>query len=109
MISAGQRNRPIVFERTATVRDASGDEVPGVTTTIAEAFAEVNLGTGQERRDAAQERTSMAATFKCLWTPTLDTVREADRIVGLGKTWDITSIAPYGLNRELHFTAVTTS
>ena len=104
MTTAGKRNRRILFERAGSATDDYGGEV-STWAPHAEAWAEVLLGSGQERREAAQEAGSQAATFIVLWTPTLATVTIKDRIVGLGSTWDITNAAPMGLNREIHFTA----
>lgn len=98
------RNRLITFERATNVDDDYGGETP-TWAPYAQAYAEVLFGTGQERREAAQETGSQAATFKCLWSPTLDGVKLTDRIQFDAGAWDITSRAPIGLNKELHFTA----
>jgi head-tail adaptor len=100
----GKRDRLVTFERATVTTDDHGGE----TLTWAElvqAWARVRYGTGQERREAAQERSDQVASFECIWTPTLATVAVTDRI-SFGGAWDITSAALVGLNREIHFTAV---
>lgn len=109
MIPAGARDRLIEFQRPTYVRNELNENVEGVPEIIARAWARIRFGTGQERREAAQERASMTATFECLWTPILATVVETDRIVAFDKDWDVISAAPIGVNRELHFTAVSSS
>lgn len=104
-MSAGERNRRIDFVRLDTATDDYGGEIESAPDQVAGVFAKVMFGTGQERREAAQEAGSQAATFIVLWTPKLDAVGVTDRIRFDGADWDITNIAPVGLNRELHFTA----
>lgn len=102
---AGDRNKLIFFVRPVTTTNDYNEPVEGSPATLARALARVRFGTGQERREAAQEAASMAATFECLLTPTLAGVLLTDRITFDGATWDITSRAP--INRdEIHFTAV---
>jgi head-tail adaptor len=104
MTTAGKRTRRVALQKgTPTSDDYGGETIVWATHT--DAFAEVLFGTGQERREAAQEAGSQAATFIVPWTPKLAQVVLRDRIEGLGSTWDITSIAPVGLNKEIHFTA----
>ena len=72
-----------------------------------EVAAKVLYGTGQERRQAAQEGAQQAATIMVNWTPDLASVVAKDRVSFDGFAWDITSPpARVGLNDELHFTAV---
>ena len=104
MIPAGQRDRLIVFERGSATGDAYGGETPAWAE-LARAYARVRYGTGQERREAAQEAATQAATFECNWTAALAGVRVSDRVQFDGP-WDITSVAPIRLNDEIHFTAV---
>lgn len=103
-MTAGNRTRRIIIERGTTTQDDYGGDVT-VWAPYADAWAEVLFGTGQERREAAQEAGNQAATFIVLWTPTLAATKLADRIQAIGVAWDITSIAPIGLNKEIHFTA----
>lgn len=109
VIPAGQRDRLITFEAIAAGEDDYGGASGPSPVTIARAWAKVMFGTGQERREAAQERSQQAATFLTNWSPSLATVKMTHRIRALGQVWDITSIAPKGVNDELHFTAVTSA
>lgn len=99
----GRRDQRIVFERVATTTNDYGEKIAGAATEIAVAWAQVRWGTGQERREAAQEGAVQVATFICDRNPTLDTVQATDRIVFHG-AWDITGIAPMSRS-EIHFTA----
>jgi head-tail adaptor len=103
-VSAGARTRRITFERAAITTDDHGGEVQAWGA-LADAFAEVLFGSGQERREAAQESATQVATFIVPWTPTLATVVPKDRISALSAVWDITNVALVGLNDEIHFTA----
>ena len=105
MTTAGKRSRRIEFQRQGSPTDDGYTTQPGEFAYFTEAFAEVLFGTGQERREAAQEAGSQAATFIVPSTPKIALVGVSDRISGIGAVWDITSIAPVGLNREIHFTA----
>jgi SPP1 family predicted phage head-tail adaptor len=100
----GKRDSLITFERASVAADDyGGEEAEWVEHTTA--WARIKYGTGQERREAAQERMSQAATFECEWSPTLAAIRTTDRINFDGDTWDIISKAPLG-HREIHFAAV---
>lgn len=104
-MTVGKRNRQIAIERaTVTVDDYGGETATWAV--YATVRAEVLFGTGQERREAAQEQAQQSATFIVAWSPLLDAVEVHDRISFDGSDWDITNIAPVGLNKELHFTAV---
>jgi head-tail adaptor len=101
----GLRNIPITIQRgTVTVDDYGGETASFAT--LVTTYARVNYGTGQERRAAAQEQATQAATFECEWTPTIATVTLTDRIVCDGANWDIVSRAPKGLNKQIDFGAV---
>jgi len=100
----GKRTRRILIQRATATTDDYGAEVQ-TWGAYAETFAEVLFGTGQERREAAQEAASAPATFIVPWTPLLAAVAVKDRISALGGTWDITSAIPVGLNKEIHITA----
>lgn len=105
MIEAGVRDRLISFERATTTTDDYGDEVE-TWAEQATAWAKVLFGTGQERREAAQESASQVASFLVNWTPTLAQIGTTDRIQFDSAAWDITSVAPVGRHDELHITAV---
>jgi head-tail adaptor len=105
-VTAGKRNRLISIIRTVagTVNDYG--ETTGGTDEVIEVFAEVLFGTGQERREAAQERATQAITAIMAWTPTRASIALTDRLQALDAVWDITSVVPVGLNKEIHITAV---
>jgi head-tail adaptor len=107
MTDPGQRDSLVTFQRgTPTGDDYGGETISWATLTTA--YARVRYGTGQERREAAQERASQAATFECDWNPTLDGVAVNDRLFINEKPtefWDIISPSPLGHN-EIHFAAV---
>jgi len=105
VIDAGQRDKLITFLRPTFTTDEYGGQVPGLPSQIAQARAKVLYGTGQERREAAQTRASITATFLCNWTPLLATVVETDQI-SFGEAWDVRSCALVGHNDEIHFTAI---
>lgn len=103
----GKRESLITVQTgTATTDDYGGE----ITTwgELTQAWARIRYGTGQERREAAQERMSQAATFECEWTSTLAAVGTTARITFDGDNWDIISKAPLG-HREIHFAAVRTA
>jgi SPP1 family predicted phage head-tail adaptor len=102
---SGERNRLVIFERFTATEDDHGGQVQAWTE-YATAFARVRFGTGQERREAAQESASLAAVFECLWSLLLADVGPLDRIQFDGGTWDIVSAVTIGMNRERHIAAV---
>lgn len=104
-MTAGKRIHRITIQRATTTTDDYGDEVP-TWGNHADAFAEVLFGSGQERREAAQEQASQVATFIMPWTPKIGAVTVRDHILAMGGTWDITSSVTIGLNKEQHVTAV---
>jgi len=108
MTDPGQRDSLITFQRGTAVPSDYTDESTMTWATLTTAWARVRYGTGQERREAAQERASQAATFECDWNTTLATVAINDRISWDGDFWDITSRAPLG-HYEIHFAAVRSS
>lgn len=103
-MDAGERDQLITFQRATVTVDDHGGETPtwAAHTT---AWAQVRRGTGEERRQAAQEQGSQKATFVTDWSPTLEAVMITDRITYRGDAWDITDVAPNG-NKEIQFTAV---
>ena len=73
---------------------------------IGTAWAAILYGTGQERREAAQENASQAATFMFDWSPQTAALRPTDRLYVFDTVWDIASAVVIGGNREVHVTAV---
>ncbi len=104
-ISAGERTTRVVFERgVATTDDYGGESLAwGVVATVQ---AKVLYGTGQERRQAAQEGSDQPSTVMVHWTPALASIGAKDRASFDGTVWDIASPpARVGHNDELHFSA----
>lgn len=104
MISRGQCDRLITFQRATITRGTLGQETEAWSTDLGTAYAWVRYGTGNERREAAAQGASNTATFRTLYNPTLAAVTEKDRIVYNG-SWNIVSIAMIGRS-EIEFTAV---
>lgn len=102
-ISAGKRDRRIVIERATSTQDDYGEEGP-TWTAWCSPFANVRFGTSAERRQAAAEQGSQAATFRVLATEKTRAVTKLDRIGFEGSPWDIEGIVPIG-RTEIEFTA----
>ena len=105
-MSIGARDQKIVFQRAAITSDALNSEVQ-TWGTYAIAQAKVFFGKGDERRQAAVEEGSQAATFQVRENTLTRSVTLKDRISGLGSLWDIESISPHMPKRgTIEFTAV---
>jgi hypothetical protein len=106
-MGAGQRAYLVTFIAAATSTDDYNATVEDWAnpTTLATATANVRFGAAQEKREAAQESASQAATFECLRTPTLDAVSLTARISFDGSQWDITERAPLD-RKTIRFTAI---
>jgi head-tail adaptor len=106
-MQAGKRDCVIAFiaatdttdDYNATVEDWDDP------TTLATRNARVTFGTGQEKREAAQQAASQSATFECVRSPTLDAVPMTARISFDGSQWNITERAPLD-RKTIRFTAV---
>lgn len=92
-MSAGNRDQLITIQRATTTTDDYGAEVPTWATYAIE-WAAVFFGRGDERRAAAVEQGSQAATFQVLSNSKTLGVTLKDRIQHLGSVWDVKSIAP---------------
>jgi hypothetical protein len=101
----GERPHLVTVQRSITVADDYGGETK-TWHTLATAYALIQHGTGQERREAAQKNASQAATFVFDWNPTLAAVKPVDRLFCFGVVWDIANVATYGANEEVAMTAV---
>ena len=103
-MAAGKRNTLITLQRATMVKDDHGGETPSWAE-YCEEWASVSFGSGQERREAAQESATQTATFRVLAHPLTLALAPTDRVAGyLGANWDITDVAPY--ESEVAFTAV---
>lgn len=99
----GERELLITIERATPTTDDYGGETLAWAT-YATAWAQLRRGTGQERREAAQEAGSQSGTFVTDWTAVLEATQIKDRITYPGHEWDITDVAADG-HREIQFTA----
>lgn len=105
MTDPGERPHLVTIQRATVSADDYGGEVR-TWHTHATAWAKASYGTGQERREAAQENASQTATFMFDWSPTLAGVTASDRLYIFDTVWDITANVTIGQNRESHITAV---
>ncbi|WP_338445950.1 phage head closure protein [Pelagerythrobacter marensis] len=105
MTPAGKRDRRIVIEQRAQDgEDAMGAPVENWVS-FATPMARIFYGRGDERREAAREGASQAASFLVLATAKTRVVKPIGfRIIFDGSTWDITAAPPIG-RREIEFTA----
>jgi SPP1 family predicted phage head-tail adaptor len=103
-MSAGHRDRIIAIERAAVNQNEYGEEIE----TWAEAFKEwarVFYGKGNERREAAADRSEMPITFLVLANSNSRTITARNRIRYDGLIWNIEGVAP--LTRgEIEITAI---
>lgn len=91
-MGAGRRDGNVIIERgTPTTDDYGGEMISWAT--FATAWANINYGTGQERREAAQESASVSATFQVLANTETRDITTTDRINFEG-IWDIVSAVP---------------
>lgn len=103
---AGRRDKRIIFERAAIEQNDHGDDIEAWRFAFKRS-AQVWMGKGSERREAAMEQGSQAATFGLLLDSMTRTLTLKDRIVWSGSVWDIESLAPDTPKRgEIEITAV---
>lgn len=105
MTDPGERPHLVTIQRATVATDDYGGEVR-TWHDHATGWAKIAYGTGQERREAAQENASQTATFMFDWNPTLAAVTTKDRLEIFSTVWDITGNVTIGINRESHITAV---
>lgn len=103
-MKAGTRDRLIYVERAAINQNDFGEEIE----TWADAFSEwarVFYGRGNERREAAADRSEMSITFSVLTNTNSLTITARDRIRYDGLIWNIEGVAPV-TRGEIEITAV---
>lgn len=104
-MDAGKRDRLITFKQATTTTNDYGEEIPSGETTLATAWARVKFGPAGEKREAAQEGASQAATFEVDPSAALLAVPMTAFIEYDGSEWDLTEKAD--LDRQtIRFTAV---
>lgn len=103
-MNSRRRDRLITIERAAITQDDFGEEIE----TWAQAFQEwarVFYGRGNERREAASERSEMPITFSVLANVNSRTITARDRIQYDGLIWNVEGVAPV-MRGEIEITAV---
>lgn len=92
-MSAGRRDQLVTLQRASAVQDGYGEEALtwGV---LATEWAQVFYGRGDERRQAAAEQGTQAATFQLLSNETTRGLTIKDRIVANDVNWDVQGISP---------------
>jgi head-tail adaptor len=103
MKQAGERPHYVVIQRATVTQDDYGTEI-ATWHDLATGYAAIRYGTGQERREAAQESAAVAATFEFDWNPTIAAVRTTDRLYCFDTVWDVASAVTIGANFEVHIT-----
>lgn len=102
-LAVGKRNRKVVFERATLVANDFNEQIP-VWSDYDTEWANVSYGTGQERRQAAQEQVQATATIWVPWNNKTKRLRETDRAIFDDATWDIVSAVPWGFNEGVEIT-----
>lgn len=92
-MTAGRRDQLVTLQTYTTTQDEYGEEQPAWSDLGTE-WAAVFYGRGDERRQAAAEQGTQAATFQLLANATTRALTLRDRIVLDGVNWDIVGIAP---------------
>lgn len=92
---AGPRKDLIVFQKYVQTENSFGEPVKADTPTeIGRAYAEVIYGKGSERREAALESATLAATFRVRADSMTRAITAGDEIAFDGGVWDIESNVP---------------
>ncbi|QAY77920.1 head-tail adaptor protein [Sphingosinicella sp. BN140058] len=101
-VPAGKRDRRIVVERQSIAVGDYGQPKAPAWSTFLSLSAQVVNQSGQERREAAQERSTVSATFRVRQGTKTASIGVQDRIRYDGGLWDITSNVALGLSdREI--------
>lgn len=105
MSDPGQRPHLVHIQEAVTVTGTLGGETK-TWSDSGTAWAEVLYGSGQERREAAQENATQAATFIFDWSPQVAAIQPTWRLYCFDIAWDVASAVTVGANKEVHVTAV---
>lgn len=92
-MGAGQRDTRVVFEAATVSTDAHGEDSEAWAEFAVE-WAQVFWGRGDERRAAAVERGSQAATLQVLANDRTRALTVRHRVTFGGSTWDIVGLSP---------------
>lgn len=105
-MTAGDRDKRITFERYTATQNEHDEEIEDWQPAF-KRWAQVWMGKGSERREAAIEQGAQAATFGLLADGDTRALTLKDRIAYAGSVWDIEGIAPDTPKRgEMEITAV---
>lgn len=105
MLGSARFDRRVTFQRATVARSALGGKTASAWNDLGRRQANVLFGTGAERRSAAVEQGTQAATFRLRLDSLTRTVTAEDRLTCEGLTFDITGIAPIG-RAEIEITGV---
>lgn len=105
-MTAGRRDQLVTLQSYTTTQDDYGEEVQvwgplGGGAEPVKEWAAIFYGRGDERRQAAMEQGSQAATFQMLANLTTLDLTIRDRIVHDGVNWDIQGLSPNTPKRGL--------
>ncbi|MFN6934938.1 MAG: head-tail adaptor protein [Tsuneonella sp.] len=104
-MTAGRRDTLLTLQRYTVTQDDYGEEQP-TWADIGTEWAAIYWGRGDERRQAAMEQGTQAATFNMLSNTLTRSLTLRDRISGEAGTFDIVGVAPDTPKRgEIEFTA----
>ena len=103
-MSAGLRDRLITIERATVTQDDYGEETE-VWGSIGRAWARVFYSRGNERREAAADRSEMPITFVVLANDLTRAITAKDRVSYDNLIWNIEGIAPV-TRGDIEITAV---
>lgn len=93
----------VTIERFTVTQDDFNEDIEAWAP-LATRSAAIYYGKGEERREAAMETASQAASFEMIADSVTRSVTVKDRLSYDGGTWDITGISPLGRS-GISFTA----
>lgn len=105
MTDPGSRPHLVSIQAAVIVRGGLGGETK-TWHEIGTAWAAVRYGPGQERREAAQQNASVAATFEFDWSPATAAIVPTNRLFCFNTVWDVASAVVIGANNAVHVTAI---
>lgn len=104
MTDPGERPHLVSIQQAISATDDYGGETK-TWHEVGTAYALVLYGTGQERREAAQDNATQAATFNFDWNSMVAGILPTDRLYCFDTVWDVASAVVVGGNKEVHVTA----
>lgn len=87
-MTAGRRDQLVDLQTYTVTQDGAGEEEK-TWSMVAQEWAAVFYGRGDERRQAAMQQSSQTATFQMLRNAVTDALLPQDRIVHANANWDI--------------------